>query len=44
MLAGKIDAESLVTHKFPIDDYMEMIAVNMNKGQHKAIKTLVSFT
>jgi len=44
MLEGKIDAETLVTHKFSIDDYMEMIAVNMNKGQHKAIKTLVSFT
>lgn len=43
MAAGKIDADALVTHKFQLDDYLEMVAVNMNKGQHKAVKTLVSF-
>ena len=26
-----------------LEDYLEMIAVNMNKRQHKAVKTLVSF-
>ena len=41
MLADKINAEVLVTHTFNLDDYMEMIDVNMNKGKHKAIKTLV---
>ncbi len=43
MVSGKIDAERLVTHKFQLDDYLEMITVNMNKGKHKAVKTLVSF-
>ncbi len=43
MLSGKINAAILVTHKFNLENYMEMIDVNMNKGKHKAIKTLVSF-
>lgn len=43
MSAGRIDAEALVTHKFKLEDYLDMIEVNMNKGQHKAVKTLVSF-
>ncbi len=43
MLSGQIDAEVLVTHKFELGDYLEMIAVNMNKVKYKAIKTLVSF-
>ncbi len=44
MLAGRITTDGLVTHTFNLEDYMEMIDVNMNKGKHKAIKTLVSFT
>jgi threonine dehydrogenase-like Zn-dependent dehydrogenase len=43
MAEGRIDTETLVTHVFNLDAYMEMITVNMNKGKHKAIKTLVSF-
>ncbi len=43
MLSGQIDAEVLVTHKFKLGDYLEMIEVNMNKGKYEAIKTLVSF-
>ena len=43
MLDGKINTEALVTHKFSLKNYMEMIDVNMNKGKHNAIKTLVSF-
>jgi len=43
MLSGKINADILVTHKFKLEDYMEMIDVNMNKGKNKAIKTLISF-
>jgi (R,R)-butanediol dehydrogenase/meso-butanediol dehydrogenase/diacetyl reductase len=39
-----IQADLLVTHKFRIDDYHQMIQVNLNKGKHKAIKTVVSFT
>lgn len=44
MLEGKIRADILVTHKFRIEDFPEMIEVNMNKGKHKAMKTVVSFT
>jgi threonine dehydrogenase-like Zn-dependent dehydrogenase len=40
---GKIQAERLVTHKFRIEDYRQMIEVNKNKGKHKALKTVVSF-
>ncbi len=40
---GKIKADVLVTHKFRIDEYHKMIEVNMNKGKHGAIKTIVSF-
>ncbi|MCD6585287.1 MAG: alcohol dehydrogenase catalytic domain-containing protein [Desulfobacteraceae bacterium] len=43
MQQGKIRAENLVTHKFAIEDYEQMIEVNLNKGQHKALKTVVSF-
>lgn len=43
MTSGRIDAEALVTHKFKLEDYLDMIEVNMNKGKHKAVKTLVSF-
>lgn len=43
MAEKKIDAQRLVTHKFALDDYLELIAVNLNKGKHKAMKTLVSF-
>ena len=43
MGSGRIDAEALVTHKFKLKDYMQMLEVNMNKGKHRAIKTLVSF-
>ena len=43
MKEGKIDTQSLVTHKFQLDEYLEMVEVNMNKGKHKAVKTLVSF-
>ena len=43
MKSGRIDAEVLVTHKFKLDDYLEMIEVNMNKSKHQAVKTLVSF-
>ncbi len=40
---GKIKAAALVTHKFHLADYRRMIAVNMNKGRHKAVKTVVVF-
>lgn len=43
MKQEKIRADVLVTHKFPLADYMEMIDVNLHKGRHKAVKTVVSF-
>jgi (R,R)-butanediol dehydrogenase / meso-butanediol dehydrogenase / diacetyl reductase len=39
----KISADILVTHRFSLEKYREMIAVNMNKGKHRAIKTIVIF-
>jgi threonine dehydrogenase-like Zn-dependent dehydrogenase len=43
MSRNKIRADILVTHKFKIEDYRKMIEVNMNKGKHKAVKTVLSF-
>ena len=43
MSQNKIRADILVTHKFKIEDYRKMIEVNMSKGKHKAIKTVLSF-
>jgi len=43
MQQRQIKAESLVTHQFRLDDYCRMIAVNMNKGKEKAMKTIVAF-
>ncbi|MBU0995822.1 MAG: alcohol dehydrogenase catalytic domain-containing protein [Proteobacteria bacterium] len=40
---NKICADMLVTHQFRIEDYREMIEVNLNKGKHKAVKTVMSF-
>jgi threonine dehydrogenase-like Zn-dependent dehydrogenase len=39
----KIDVQSMVTHTFSIEDYKEMIEVNLNKSKHRAVKTAVSF-
>jgi threonine dehydrogenase-like Zn-dependent dehydrogenase len=41
---GKIKADTLVTHKFRLEEYEKMIEVNLNKSEHGAIKTVVSFT
>jgi len=43
MKQNKIQADTLVTHKFRLEDYREMIRVNMEKGKHQAVKTVVSF-
>ncbi|PIP39060.1 MAG: alcohol dehydrogenase [Desulfobacterales bacterium CG23_combo_of_CG06-09_8_20_14_all_51_8] len=40
----KIQAEPLVTHKFALEDYEQMIAVNLNKREHRAMKTVVAFS
>jgi len=39
----RVHLESMVTHTLSIEDYKEMIEINLNKGKHKALKTVVSF-
>ncbi|MBC2714059.1 MAG: alcohol dehydrogenase catalytic domain-containing protein [Desulfobacteraceae bacterium] len=39
----KIQADTLVTHKFGIEDYEQMIEVNLNKQKHRAMKTVIKF-
>jgi threonine dehydrogenase-like Zn-dependent dehydrogenase len=41
--AGKVRLDHLVTHKFPMDRYVEMIEVNRHKGRHNAVKTVMTF-
>jgi len=43
MKRGKIRAEMLVTHKFKLKDYKQMIEVNLDKQKFKAMKTIVTF-
>ncbi len=40
---GKITIDDMLTHKFSIEKYKEMIDVNLHKGKYKAIKTAISF-
>ena len=40
---GALHPEPLVTHRFAIENYREMIAVNLDKRIHEAMKTVVSF-
>jgi threonine dehydrogenase-like Zn-dependent dehydrogenase len=39
----KVSLEPMVTHTFPLEGYREMIEVNLHKGEHKAVKTMVRF-
>jgi (R,R)-butanediol dehydrogenase/meso-butanediol dehydrogenase/diacetyl reductase len=39
----KVHLEPMVTHSFSIEDYREMIEVNLNKHKYKAVKTVVCF-
>jgi len=39
----KVHLESMITHTFSIEDYKQMIAVNLNKSKHRAVKTAISF-
>ena len=43
MKNGKIQADALVTHKFALDDYEQMIEVNLNKEANRAMKTVIKF-
>lgn len=35
-----LDLQSMVTHKFKLDEYKKMVEVNVNKGKYKAVKTM----
>jgi threonine dehydrogenase-like Zn-dependent dehydrogenase len=39
----KIRVDDMLTHKFPLEKYREIIEVNLKKEAHKAMKTAVSF-
>lgn len=39
----KIKVDDMLTHKFPLEKYREIIEVNLKKEAHRAIKTAVSF-
>ena len=39
----KADIKDMVTHTFSIDDYEEMIEINLAKAKNRVIKTMVSF-
>ena len=40
---GKVHLDTMITHRFTLEQYGEMIAVNRNKAFHRAVKTVVSF-
>jgi len=39
----KIQVDNMLTHKFPLEKYRELIEVNLKKDANRAIKTAVSF-
>ncbi len=43
MKNGKIRTDDLVTHQFGIEDYEQMIEVNLEKQKHGAMKTVIKF-
>jgi threonine dehydrogenase-like Zn-dependent dehydrogenase len=40
---GKVDLGDMVTHRFSLENFKEMIRVNLDKNKHEAVKTAVSF-
>ncbi len=40
---GKVALDDMITHKFELDHFEDMIEVNLSKEKHRAIKTIVSF-
>jgi (R,R)-butanediol dehydrogenase/meso-butanediol dehydrogenase/diacetyl reductase len=39
----RVALDEMITHRFRLEDYKEMIEVNMNKAKHGAVKTVISF-
>ncbi len=40
---GRVFVEDMLTHKFPIERYQDMIEVNLSKGKNRAMKTAIKF-
>ena len=40
---GKVELDDMVTHRFELDNFEEMIEVNLSKEKYQAVKTAVSF-
>jgi len=40
---GKLDAESLITHKFPLDRISDAFHAALNKGESGALKVLITY-
>ncbi|MBN1496227.1 MAG: alcohol dehydrogenase catalytic domain-containing protein [Spirochaetes bacterium] len=40
---GAVRVDDMLTHRFGIEEYREMIAVNLNKTKNRAIKTAIEF-
>ncbi len=40
----KVILDSMITHTFSLEDYREMIEINLHKSKYKAIKTMVTFS
>lgn len=43
MESGNASVQDMLTHTFAIEEYREMIEVNLSKARHRAIKTAVRF-
>jgi len=43
MDSHKVHVEDMLTHKFSIENYKELISTNMSKTRHQAIKTAIRF-
>lgn len=41
--SGKVQAADMLTHTFALEDYREMIEVNLFKSRHRAMKTAIHF-
>lgn len=39
---GKVRLDGMITHRFRLEQYPEMIEVNRNKALHRAVKIVVS--
>jgi len=40
---GAVRVDDMLTHRFGIEEYREMIAVNLDKRKNRAIKTAIEF-